>query len=243
MMSKPFTDGWRGRIGLVATAPGNATEADFNRYRPGGVAVLTTRTPLTSSTPEGIRQMNRYVEDAVALLAGNAFCDVVLCSSTAGSFLEGREADLAMTQRLSQQNNCKVITSADCMLQALSAVGADSVTLISPSSRALIRVECDFLEQAGIRVSALGGFHLSSPRDILAIQPSEVTELVRRTDCPDSGAILLSCSGLHVMELIDSLEQEFGKPVLASNQFGLWGCLRTLGISQPISGLGSLWQH
>lgn len=44
-MDKPFTDGWRGRIGLVATAPGNATEADFNRYRPAGVAVLTTRTP------------------------------------------------------------------------------------------------------------------------------------------------------------------------------------------------------
>lgn len=85
-MDKPFTDGWRGRIGLVATAPGNATEADFNRYRPAGVAVLTTRTPLTASTPEGIREMNRFVDDAAALLAQNAYCDVVLLSSTGRQF-------------------------------------------------------------------------------------------------------------------------------------------------------------
>ena len=92
-MNKPFTDGWKGRIGLVATAPGKATEADFNRWRPEGVAVMTTRTPLTSSTPEGIQAMNQSVEAAVAMLAQNAYCDVILCSSTAGSFADGRETD------------------------------------------------------------------------------------------------------------------------------------------------------
>ncbi len=34
MPGKTFIDGWRGRIGLVATASGNATEAEFNLYRP-----------------------------------------------------------------------------------------------------------------------------------------------------------------------------------------------------------------
>ncbi|MFR8331837.1 MAG: hypothetical protein ACLU9S_05295 [Oscillospiraceae bacterium] len=80
-MDKPFTDGWQGRIGLVATAPGNATEADFNRYRPAGVAVLTTRTPLTASTPEEIREMNRFVDDAAALLAQNALLRCGCCSA------------------------------------------------------------------------------------------------------------------------------------------------------------------
>lgn len=242
-MDRPFTDGWRGRIGLVATAPGNSTEAEFNRYRPEGVAVLTTRTPLTSSTPEGIRLMNESVEAAAAMLAQNAYCDVVLCSSTAGSFVDGRETDDAKAVGMSEKYGCKVITSAQCMLRALSAVGAGRVTLITPSSEELNRVEVAYLNSAGISVTAQGGFHLSSPRDILAVQPKEVAELVRKTDCGKSDAVLLSCSGLHVMELIEPLEQELKKPVLASNQFGLWGSLRTLEIKDKIPGIGILWQY
>jgi len=242
-MNKPFTDGWKGRIGLVATAPGNSTEAEFNRYRPEGVAVLTTRTPLTSSTPEGIRQMNESVEAAVAMLAGNSYCDVVLCSSTAGSFVDGRATDDAKAARMSEEYGCKVITSAQCMLRALSAVGAGTVTLLTPSSQALNELEIAFLNSAGISVTAQSGFHLSSPRDILAVQPEEVAELVRKVDCKASDAVLLSCSGLHVMELIDSLERELKKPVLASNQFGLWGSLRELGIKDNIPGIGMLWQY
>lgn len=242
-MNGPFIDGWKGRIGLVATAPGNAAEADFNRWRPEGVAVMTTRTPLASSTPEGIRAMNRSVEAAVAMLAQNAYCDVILCSSTAGSFVDGREADRENAARLSRAYGCKVMTSAECMLLALSAVDARSVTLVTPSSPELNRLERDFLESAGVTVSAQAGFRLSSPRDILAVPPAEAAALACQADGPASDAVLLSCSGLHVMEQIEPLEQKLGKPVLASNQFGLWGSLRALGIRDHIPGLGVLWKH
>ena len=68
-MERSFIDGWRGRIGLVATAPGNAAEADFNRYRPEGVAVMTTRTPLTSSTPRASSASARALAFSVTLRA------------------------------------------------------------------------------------------------------------------------------------------------------------------------------
>jgi len=242
-MSKPFTDGWRGRIGLVATVPGNATEADFNKYRPNGVAVMTTRIPLTSSTPEGIRQMNKFTEDAVLMLASNAYCDVILCSSTAGSFVDGLSADNARAKQLSIKSGCKVITSASCMLLALQTLDIKTVTLITPSSKELNRLEIAFLEEAGVKVTAQGGFHFSSPRDILSISPDEVTDLVRRVDSAESDGVLISCSGLHVMEIIDPLEKELGKPVLASNQFGLWGCLRALGVYDKLSGIGILFER
>lgn len=230
-MNQTFTDGWLGRIGLVATAPGNAAEADFNRYRPKGVAVMTTRTSLKSSTPEGIREMNLQVESAVRMLAQNAYCDAVLLSSTAGSFVEGRTRDEENTQRLSRETGCRVISSAGCMLRALEAMKIHTVTLISPSSAKLNRTEYDFLEQEGITVMSQGGFLLHQPRDILCIKPEEIIKMVREKDTDRSDAVLISCSGLHVMEIIDQLEREQGKPVLASNQFGLWGCLKELGVS------------
>lgn len=240
-MSGRFTDGWLGRIGLVATAPGNATEADFNRYRPEGVAVMTTRTPLTASTPEGIRAMNDHVARAASMLADNAYCGVILLSSTAGSFVEGLDEDRRQCQALSACCGTRVISSAGCMLEALKEVQADSVTLITPSAPALNRLEVEFLGQAGITVAAQGGFQLSSPRDILCISPQEVCQLIRLRDVPQAQAVLISCSGLHVMEVIPQLEAELGKPVLASNQFGLWGCLRALGVKAERPELGQLF--
>ena len=50
----PYVDGWRGRIGLITPAPGSSTELEFNRYKPEGVAVLTTRVPLAAFWREKI---------------------------------------------------------------------------------------------------------------------------------------------------------------------------------------------
>lgn len=239
-MGTAFFDGWRGRIGLVATAPGNATEADFNRYRPEGVAVLTTRTPLLGSTVEGIRRMNDYVESAACMLAENAFCDVVLLSSTAGSFVNGPAHDRELSESLGRKTGKTVITSSASAVAALQTLGAGRITLITPSSGGLNEAEQAYLTACGIETRAVGSFGYSAPRDILSTDPREVYALTRRTVTPDSDAVFISCSGLHVMELLDTLERDTKKPVIASNQIGLWACLRALGIAEPIRGAGSL---
>ncbi len=238
---RPFTDGRRGRIGLVATAPGNAAEAEFNRFRPEGVAVMTTRTPLARSTPEGIRAMSRHVEAAAAMLAENAYCDVVLLSSTACSFVEGRQADIAQARRLSEALHTAVITSAHCVVEAARALGVGSVLLVTPSVPELNRLERQYLKESGIDVAAEAGFGYCSPRDILSIPPEEVERLVRRSDVPNADGVLISCSGLHVMNRIQALEDALGKPVLTSNQTGLWGSLRALNVPIQEKGLGVLF--
>ena len=55
--------------------------------------------------------------------------------------------------------------------------------------------------------------------------------------------MFISCTGLHVDGLIEPLEHELGKPVLTSNQCGLWGSLRALGIPDQLPGLGTLFQR
>ena len=40
---------------------------------------------------------------------------------------------------------------------------------------------------------------------------------------------------------IRRLEEELGKPVLTSNQCGLWGALRGLGLSDTVDSLGTLF--
>ena len=166
---------------------------------------------------------------------------MVLLSSTAGSFVDGRAAALAHAQTLSLEIGAQVITSAECMLQALQALRAKRVTLVTPSSPELNRAEHAFLNEAGLDIVREGGFLRSDPRDILTVTAEEIFDLVRHCDRPESDADLLSCSGLHAMEIIAPMERELGKPVLASNQFGLWGSLRALGIPDKYPELGSLF--
>ena len=96
-----YVDGWRGRIGLITPSPGSSTEAEFNRYRPEGVAVLTTRIPLKGISVEALTEMNSYVDEAASLLAG-AEVDVIVFSCTAGSLLGGPGYDKKIIERLAE---------------------------------------------------------------------------------------------------------------------------------------------
>jgi maleate isomerase len=53
--------------------------------------------------------------------------------------------------------------------------------------------------------------------------------------------VFISCTGLHVLDIIDMLEKDLGKPVIASNQVSLWSALNKLDVHEKIQGLGRLF--
>lgn len=85
----------------------------------------------------------------------------------------------------------------------------------------LNQLERRYLEESGLSAAAEVGFGYASPQDVLSIPPAEVEHLVRRSDVPQADAVLISCSGLHVIDRIRAMEESLGKPVLTSNQVGL----------------------
>lgn len=56
----------------------------------------------------------------------------------------------------------------------------------------------------------------------------------------EAEAVFISCGGLRSLEIVDELEQEVGKPVVASNQAMIWNALRLAGINDKIDGYGML---
>ena len=53
--------------------------------------------------------------------------------------------------------------------------------------------------------------------------------------------MFISCTGLHVLGIIDMLEEDLGKPVITSNQVALWSALKGLNVRDKIQGLGKLF--
>ena len=241
--SIPYVDGQRGRIGLITPAPGSSTEQEFNRYKPEGVAVLTTRVPLFGISREGLQQMNRYVDDAALMLAKSSIVDLILFSCTAGSFLGGKGFDQELTRHLEQLTGVRVTTTSTCVLRALKALGLRRLNVVTPYSAQVNALERRFLEACGITVVHITGALLERSQDTPKLTAETMRRFALDADTPDADGMFISCTGLHVDGLIEPLEHELGKSVLTSNQCGLWGSLRALGIPDQLPGLGTLFQR
>jgi maleate cis-trans isomerase len=65
--------------------------------------------------------------------------------------------------------------------------------------------------------------------------------LAREADTDDADGMFISCTGLHVLDIIEMLEKDLGKAVITSNQVTLWSALKKLGVHEKIEGLGKLF--
>jgi maleate isomerase len=235
-----YIDGWRGRIGLITPSPGSSTEAEFNRYRPEGVAVLTTRIPLFGISREALDKMNTYVEEAASLLA-TAEADVIVFACTAGSLLKGPGWDREIIEGLSRLTGKKITTTSTGVLEALAALSVKTVAVATPYAAEVNEAEKTFLDGSGFEVTSIIGPLLSDPKLVPQIHPGEMYRLARKADTDKADALFISCTGLHVLDIIEMLEKDLGKPVIASNQVSLWSALNKLNIHEKIEGLGKLF--
>ena len=238
-----FVDGWRGRIGLITPSPGSSTEQEFNRYKPEGVAVLTTRIPLFGISYEGISRMRGYVDEAAVMLAESSDVDIIIFSCTAGSFMDGNEYDEELIHQLEGLTKKPVTTTSACVLEAIKELGIKSLNIVTPYSEEINKLERAFFEGCGIKVTGIDGALLKMAVDVPKIPSGDMYRYAVNTDCPEADATFVSCTGLHVLDIIEKLEKDLKKPVLTSNQCGLWGTLRKLNIHENIPGLGVLFNR
>lgn len=61
-------------------------------------------------------------------------------------------------------------------------------------------------------------------------------------DRPQSEGVFLSCTALPALGVIEALEDRLGKPVISSNQAGLWQMLNHARLA-PNEGLGKIFDR
>lgn len=235
-----YVDGWRGRIGLITVASGSSTEAEFNRYVPEGVAVLTTRIPLGGISLEALTTMRSYLDEAASLLAG-AEVDVIVFACTAGSLVRGVGYDKEIIEVLQSRTGVPVTTTSTGVVQALSALGIKKISVATPYPDDVNQAEKAFLEGSGFEVACIKGLELLEPRLVPQVPPEEMYRLAKEVFSEDVEGVFISCTGLHVDAIIELLEKDLKRPVITSNQVMLWDVLRKINVNEKIEGLGRLF--
>jgi maleate isomerase len=237
--------GWRRRIGLLVPASNTTMEIELHRMMPDGISLHTSRVLLTEGNEEGLRKMNKYATRAASEVA-TADVDLILYGCTSGSFMKGEAFNKQLSDDLSKAAGVKVITAATGVKRALSILQVKKVCLITPYPENRNVWARNWLQSLGCDVTrTIPLIPLNKPQtvsnaEICRLLPELVYSETRRYIPLEADCLFVSCTNLRTIEIIEALEEDFGIPVVTSNQASLWVALREVGYKKTLSGYGKL---
>lgn len=234
--------GWRGRIGLLVPSSNTTMEMELHEALPEGVSLHTSRMPLRNVTEEELLKMEALAVEGARLLK-DANVDIILYGCTSGSFIGGKNFEKELEGRIEKEVNLPVVSTSSAVLEALSVVDAQRLLVITPYTDVINEREREFLEANEFEVLDIRGLGIEDNTRIGKLEPYEAYRLAKATFMDEADAILISCTNFRTFEIIELLEEDFGVPVITSNQASLWLALRELDIHDVIPGLGSLFEY
>ncbi len=233
--------GWRGKIGLIFPAPGGAPDFEYHERAPEGVGIFIARLPFEACTVDGLSKMGESVEDAAALVA-QAKVDLILFACTTGSLVKGPGYDRQLIARIEKRTGIPALTTSTAVVDAMNALKIKRVAVSTPYSDEVNEAERRFLEGSGFEVTNIRGLGNTEPTAMGAVRYEVMYRLSREVYSNDADGLFVSCTGISVLHIIDTLEEDLKKPVVTSNQASLWAALRKLGIGTKLQGMGRLFE-
>jgi maleate isomerase len=233
------------RIGFIELSTSIAISAEVPGVLPDSVKALMTRLQLPGGEVSAAA-LDRMVggdrlEQAARELA-DGDCRVVAFACTTGSLIKGAGFDRELVARMERASGVRATTTSTALLAALSALGARRVAVATPYVDELNDLEAQFLEAQGFEVAAMRGLGIASDPDIARVPYARTRELVLDAvaGAGDADTVFISCTNLPTLAVLDSLEQELGRPVISSVAVTVWHALGLAGVQPTTTGAGSL---
>ena len=235
--------GWRARLGFLVP-PGNPTvETEMIALAPPGVSVHFHRMTArgTGGSLEGQDERNgmmvENIDSSIELLA-MVNPDVIVVAHTATSYYLCPEGEVDLLARLQRSTGKRVVTAFGSVEQALKRLNVRRLALGTPYSRETTLEGKAHLEAHGFEVVNFA--NLQGVTNIYDETPERAYSLARLVDREGAEAVFLSGTGMPTLPVLELLEEDLGKPVIASASAMMWHALRLAGVRASVSGYGRL---
>ena len=133
-----------------------------------------------------------------------------------------------------------VMTAAQLTMEGLRRLKVQRVAIATPYPDLLQSKVRPYFEAHGFEVVAETHLGVSNVRQVGSFGPEAAYKLARSLDMARAEGVCILATDFRTLEVLDWLERDLGKPVVSTNQAILWGCLRTGGVPDPVSGCGQL---
>ena len=227
------------RVGLLIPSSNSTIEPEYYAVMPPSVSVHFARLTMTEVNDAGLARQDEDVVQQARLLA-TAGVEVILFCQTAASFYKGLEYDAGLKRRIAEASGKPALTAAQTIVDALNILDVQRIALATPFVPEINDISRRFLAENGFDVVAAEGLAYVDNFSIAQIDRQTVRDLARRADRPDAEAIVLPGGNMPCLSVAEELEGELGKPIVTTNQAGMWALLRQLGGFDRLTGLGRL---
>lgn len=169
-------------------------------------------------------------------------CDAIVWACTSGSFIGGLAWARQQAASLAEAAGRPATSTTLAFIAALESLGVKRVHVLGAYPEAVTRAFVTCLGDAGIAVDRWCA--LGSPDGPASFRLSLVDELRRfAATLPqdDDAPILVPDTAINSLDLIEDLERQTGRTILAANQVSLWHGLALLGVAPAMSRVGRLF--
>ena len=228
------------RLGVMVPSGNSVAETELRAMLPPEVTMLVTRLALRGSSEPELLAMLTDLDNAAALL-GHAEPDAIAFHCTAVSTFAPHLAG-EIRGRITAATGRPALATADAILAAFKVLGTRRVLLVTPYIQPVHQREIDYLTANGLIVAGGSCLGVDTNTEMARIPPAAIAQQVRSAATGVAAdACFISCTAIRSAGLIADLETALGMPVITSNQVLIWHALRTLGVTQPIRGFGTLF--
>jgi len=224
-------------FGILVPSTNTTCEIEFCSLAPD-LQVHTARLGKAGNTP-----FSPSIDADVAYqskLLGHARVEAIALAQTSAS-LFADDYDAVTVKRMTEASGVPCLTSAQAIGRALHALKTLRIALATPYWPDVIERARHYYEtKYGIAVVAIESLGATDSYAIGKMDAGIAQAAFSRIDRPDIDALVLPGGNFPTKDWIVRWEQQFGKPVITTNQAALWGVLAAMGISKPLPDWGRL---
>lgn len=222
----------RGRIGVSTPQANPTVEPEMALLLPSNINMLATR--LTSKNEPRQRFIDYFEQLTTSLESFDTLkLDAYAFGCTASSYLIDEQTETDTVDALEQRFECKVVTAASAIQEALQFLGANKIALACPYPQWLLDDAYRYWASKGYDI-ALGTSVQPDTVDTRSIYELRGGDAAAKIgplfEQVEADVYVITGTGMPGLQAIIDLQQALGKPVITSNLCTAWACLRRTGI-------------
>jgi maleate cis-trans isomerase len=233
----------RGLVGMLTPQANTTAEPEFNILWPRGVAMINGR--LVSDKNSLNDRLVDYFEsyDQSLKQFANAPIGAAAAACTGASYLAGRDREASVIAEISSRHGHPFITAALAVVDALRALDAHRVGLVSPYSDDLNRASIAYWQSHGFDIAELVSAVTRSDtfHPIYSLDSSAALAALRTLEGKALDAIVMLGTGMPTLHPIVETIGWSGAPTMSSNLCLAWRVVEALERRSPDASTLASW--
>ena len=232
--------GTRAVLAVLVPATNTMVEPDLASLQPPGVTNHTFRFPFPElpATPELLLEL---MEPAIAMVLACEPDHLVLGYSPE-YMPEAAGVAQQLSATLEAASGLGVTTATAAVSAALRALNCQRLGIVNPFPEQANAAVLRHFQAEGFEVGAMECLASAQKGKVFSarISAERIREAFRAVNHSGVDGLLQVGTNLVATSLVEELEQELGKPVIAVNTATYWHALHHLGLHTPVAGCGRL---